>query len=97
MTKGKVMIEKDGWRIEQHVGTIMQALVVGLLAWSLKTNVETSAQIGVLQVEMRALQVVVNQGTADRYRGIDAARDMSVVWGELNRHSARIEKLESRR
>lgn len=84
------------WRLEQHIGTIMQVLIVGLLAWSLKTNVETTTQIGVLQAEVRNLQITVQQGTNDRYRGSDAARDLAAVWAELNRHAARMDGLESK-
>lgn len=84
------------WRLEQHVGTIMQVLIVALLGWSLKTNVETTTQIGVLQAEVRSLQTTVMQGTNDRYRASDAARDLAAVWGELNRHSARMDGLEAK-
>ena len=84
------------WRLEQHIGTIMQVLIVGLLAWSLKTNVETTTQIGVLQSEVRNLQTTVQQGTNDRYRGSDAARDFAPVWNELNRLSNRIDKIETK-
>lgn len=90
------MTDNQTWRIEQHVGTIMQALVIGLLAWSLKTNVDTSAQLGVLQAEVRALQTTVQQGTNDRYRGSDAARDLAAVWAELQRHSARMDGIENK-
>ena len=84
------------WRLEQHVGTIMQVLIVALLGWSLKTNVETTTQIGVLQAEVRSLQTTVMQGTNDRYRASDAARDLASVWGELQRHAARMDGLESK-
>lgn len=86
----------DSWRLEQHVGTIMQAAVIGLLAWSLKTNVELTNQVGILQVQVSSLQAAVSQGTTDRYRGSDAARDFSAVWAELNRHSVRMDGLESK-
>ena len=84
------------WRLEQHVGTIMQVLIVALLGWSLKTNVELTNQVGILQVQVSALQTTVAQGTNDRYRGSDAARDLAAVWGELNRHSARMDGLEAK-
>jgi len=79
------------------VGTIMQILIVGLLGWSLKTNVDTITQLGILQAEVRALQVTVNQGTQDRYRGVDAAKDFQSVWAELGRINVRVDKLESKR
>lgn len=86
----------NNWRLEQHIGTIMQIVIVGLLGWSLKTNVDTTTQIGILQAEVRALQASVSQGTTDRYRGADAARDLGAVWAELNRHALRMDKLEAK-
>jgi len=91
------MSDEDGFRLEQHIGTIMQIMVVGLLAWSLKTNVEMTTQIGILNVKVEALSTTVNQGTADRYRGSDAAKDFAGVWAEFNRVDSRLNKLESRR
>lgn len=90
------MTQDQTWRIEQHLGTIMQALVIGLLAWSLKTNVDTLTQLGVLQSEVRNLQATVAQGANDRYRGSDAARDLAALWAELNRHAVRMDGLESK-
>ena len=84
------------WRLEQHIGTVMQAAVIGLLAWSLKTNVDTQKDIGVLQAKLESLQLTVNQGTNDRYRGTDAARDFAAVWSELTRMDARISRCEAR-
>ncbi len=91
------MGSEDGFRLEQHIGTIMQIMVVGLLAWSLKTNVEMTTQMGILNVKVEALSTTVNQGTQDRYRGSDAAKDFAGVWAEMNRQDTRINKLENRR
>jgi hypothetical protein len=91
------MIAPVNSRFEQHIGTIMQAAVIGLLAWSLKTSVDLNQQVGILQVQVSSLQNTVTQGANDRYRGTDAARDFSAVWSEFNRQSQRIDKLESRR
>lgn len=90
------MSENEGFRLEQHIGTIMQILVVGLLAWSLKTNVEMTTQMGIVQVKLEALQSTVSQGAQDRYRGSDAAKDFAGVWAEFSRHDSRIQKLENR-
>lgn len=90
------MSDEDKFRLEQHIGTIMQILVVGLLAWSLKTNVEMVTQMGIVEVKLEALSAIVNQGTTDRYRSSDAAKDFSGVWAELNRHDSRLQKIESR-
>ena len=89
--------DKDGWRLEQHIGTLLQILVAGLLTWSLKTNVDTRYEIGVLQTQVASLQSVVNQGTTDRYRGSDAARDMAAIWAEFSRQAARIDRCEGKR
>jgi hypothetical protein len=91
------MSDEDKFKLEQHIGTIMQIMVVGLLAWSLKTNVELTTQIGILNVKVEALSATVNQGTTDRYRGSDAAKDFAGVWAEFNRVDSRLNKLESRR
>ena len=74
----------------------MPVMVVGLLAWSLKSNVELTTQMGIVQAKIENLQVTVSQGTQDRYRGADAAKDFASVWGELARHDARLNKLESK-
>jgi len=89
------MAVNDGFRLEQHIGTIMQILVVGLLAWSLKTNVELTTQMSVVQVKLESLQSAVSQGATDRDRGV--AKDFAGVWAELGRQEARINKLEARR
>lgn len=86
----------NDWRLEQHVGTIMQILVIGLLGWSLKTNVDTRSEIAVLQAKVEAMNATITQGTTDRYRGVDAARDLAAVWAEINRHSARMDKFEAK-
>lgn len=86
----------NDWRLEQHVGTVMQALVIGLLAWSLKTNVDMRAEIAVLNAKVEAMSTTIAQGTTDRYRGTDAARDLAAVWAELSRQSSRMDKLESK-
>lgn len=85
------------WRFEQHVGTIMQVLVIGLLGWSLKTSVDMRTEIGVLQVKVEALQVSVGQGTNDRYRAADAMRDFAAVWAEIQRLDARLQRCEQKR
>lgn len=90
------MSDEGGIRLEQHIGTLMQILVVALLGWSLKTNVEMTTQMGIVQVKLEALQTTVNQGTQDRYRGSDAAKDFANVWTEINRIEVRIQKIESR-
>lgn len=85
------------WRFEQHVGTIMQVLVIGLLGWSLKTSVDMRTEIGVLQAKVESLQTTVTQGTNDRYRGTDAARDLAAVWAEIQRLDVRMQRCEQRR
>lgn len=87
---------ESGWRLEQHVGTILQVMVVGLLGWSLKTSVDLRSEIGILQAKVEAMQTTMAQGTNDRYRGTDAARDFQAVWGELGRLGTRMERCEER-
>lgn len=91
------MSDEDGFRLEEHIGTIMQIIVVALLGWSLKTNVELTTQMGIVQAKLESLQSTVNQGSQDRYRSMDAAKDFSAVWAQLSRMETRIEKVEARR
>lgn len=90
------MSDESGFRLEQHISTIMQIMVVGLLAWSLKSNVELTTQMGIVQAKIENLQATVSHGAQDRYRGTDAAKDFSAVWAELSRHDSRLSKLETR-
>ena len=91
------MNDDNTFRLEQHIGTIMQVMVVGLLAWSLKSNVELTTQMGIVEAKIENLQVTVNQGANDRYRGSDAAKDFSGVWAEMARLDARVSRIEGRK
>ena len=80
--------------MEQHIGTILQIMVIGLLGWSLVTTVDLRTDIGVMKAKMEAVQTTLSQGTSDRYRGSDAARDFKSTWDEINRIETRIKVLE---
>lgn len=73
------MERKAGLRIEQHIGTILQIMVVALLAWSLSTTQSLTGDMAVLKVKVESLTATLNQGTNDRYRGADAAKDFAAV------------------
>jgi hypothetical protein len=90
------MSESDRFRFEQHIGTIMQIMVEELLAWSLKSNVELTTQMGIVQAKIEYLQATVSQGTSDQYHSTDAAKDMSAIWSEFSRYDVRINKLENK-
>ena len=91
------MERRAGTRLEQHIGMILQIMVVGLLGWSLTTSLGMSQDVAVLKVEVRGLQTSMNQGTTDRYRGADAARDFSAIRQEMLHLEKRISELESKR
>ena len=80
--------------MEQHIGTILQVTVIGLLGWSLVTTVDLRTDIGIMKSKMESVQVTLAQGTSDRYRGSDAARDFKIVWEEFNRHDSRLKTIE---
>ena len=80
--------------MEQHIGTILQVTVIGLLGWSLVTTVDLRTDIGIMKAKMEAVQATLAQGTSDRYRGSDAVRDLKIVWDEFNRHDMRLKTLE---
>ncbi len=83
-------------KLEQHIGTIMQIMVIGLLGWSLKTSVDLSSQVSVLLVRVTALETLVQQGANDRYRSTDAVRDLAAVRTEMGYIERRVNKLEAR-
>jgi hypothetical protein len=81
--------------IEQHIGTVLQIMVVGLLAWTLSATVGLTTDVGVLKAKLEAVQTTLTQGTNDRYRGSDAARDFKAVDLEMERMHRRITVLET--
>jgi len=87
---------EGGFRLEQHIGTILQLMVLGLLSWSLNTTVSLRTEVGVLQAKLEAMQGIISQGTNDRYRGADARRDFDAVWAEMNRFEKRMSACETR-
>lgn len=54
-------------RIEQHIGTILQVMVIGLLAWSLSTTVSLRTDVGILQVQISTVNGTLAQAVNDRY------------------------------
>jgi polyhydroxyalkanoate synthesis regulator phasin len=45
---------------------------------------------------MNSLTSTINQGTNDRYRGTDAAKDFAAVREEMSRLERRVNKLEDK-
>lgn len=83
--------------LEQHIGTLLQLVVVGLLAWSLQTTQSLSNDVAVLKSQVALLSATLNQGTSDRYRGADAARDFGRVDHDIRRLDERLLRLETRK
>ena len=83
--------------IEQHIGTILQVGVVGLMAWSLMTTQSMSKDVEVLKVRIEAMATTMNQGSNDRYRGTDAARDFASIRQEMQFLERRLVTLEGRK
>jgi hypothetical protein len=69
-------------------------MVVALLAWSLSTTMSLTKDVEVLKVQMSSLTQTINQGTNDRYRGTDAARDFAAVRDEMIRLDRRLQRIE---
>ena len=88
------MTQQQKSMLEQHIGTLLQIMVVALLGWSLNTSVALRTEVSVLQTQMSALQTTLAQGANDRYRGTDAARDFSATWDSINRLSNRVSAAE---
>jgi uncharacterized protein YaaN involved in tellurite resistance len=88
---------RSGMRLEQHVGTILQIMVVALLGWSLTATQNMSQDVAVLKVKVESLQTSITQGTNDRYRADDARRDFASVRQEIQHIEKRIYDLEMKR
>lgn len=91
------MERRTGSRLEQHIGTILQVTVVALLAWSLTTTQRMSEEVAVLKVKVEALSMTLQQGSNDRYRGTEAARDFAAIRQEMQFMDRRIQTLEARK
>ena len=53
-------------RIEQHISTILQVMVIALLGWSLSTTVSLKTDVDVLKTQVSMLNNTIQQGVADR-------------------------------
>ncbi len=82
--------------VERHAGTIMQALVIGLLAWTGLSLVTIQKDVAILQTEIMALKTTMIQGTNDRYRSMDAAKDFAAVYRELENRDRACQELTDR-
>ena len=71
-------------------------MVVALLAWSLTTTQTLTGDMAVLKVKVESLTAALNQGTNDRYRGADAAKDFAAVRSEMAYLERRIATLENK-
>lgn len=91
------MERRSGSRLEQHIGTILQVTVVALLAWSLTTTQRMSEEVAVLKVKVEALSLSLSQGSSDRYRGSEAARDFAAIRQEMQFLERRVQAIEGRK
>lgn len=94
--QGEIMERRVGIRLEQHIGTILQIMVVALLAWSLSTTQTLTGDMAVLKVKVESLTTTLNQGTSDRYRGADAVKDFAAIRSEMSYLERRIATLENK-
>lgn len=79
--------------IEQHLGTIMQVMVIGLLGWSLSTTVAMNREMGEFKATVIMLQSSIGAMTNDRYRASDATRDHAAIWADIQRTNSQIKEL----
>lgn len=88
--------EPQGTNLEKHVGVILQAVVVGLLAWSLNTTQNLNESVTVLKTQMTALQGLAREATSDRYRTSDADRDRARLDRDIQSLEVRVMRLEGK-
>jgi hypothetical protein len=53
--------------LEQHIGTVLQVMVIALLGWSLNTTVSLRSDVSVLQAQLSAVTSQLAQANTDRY------------------------------
>ena len=88
---GMTMQQKSA--IEQHLGTIMQVMVIGLLGWSLSTTVAMNREMGEFKATVIMLQASLGTMTNDRYRASDATRDHAAIWADIQRTNSQLKEL----
>ena len=88
---GMTMQQKSA--IEQHLGTIMQVMVIGLLGWSLSTTVAMNREMGEFKATVIMLQSRLGAMTNDRYRASDATRDHAAIWADIQRTNSQLKEL----
>lgn len=88
--------EKPASLLEQHVGTIMQTVVLGMLGWTLVSMVDMQKDVAVVQTQIESLIATVEFGANDRYRGADALRDFAAVARRIDAVERRLDKVEER-
>ncbi len=96
MSTDEIVERRHGMLLEQHIGTILQVTVVALLGWSLMTTQNMTSDMAVLKVKVETLTFTFNQGTNDRYRGTDAAKDFAAVRQEIQYLERRTSALEAK-
>jgi hypothetical protein len=79
--------------LEQHLGTIMQVMVIGLLGWSLSTTVAMNREMGEFKATVIMLQASLGAMTNDRYRASDATRDHAAIWADIQRTNTQLKEL----
>jgi hypothetical protein len=87
---------RQGSILEQHIGTILQIAAVSLLGWSLMTTQSMTNDMAALKVKVETLTYTINQGTNDRYRGTDAAKDFAGVRNEIQFLERRVTAIEGK-
>lgn len=83
-------------KIEQHLGTIVQAVMIALLIWTGQSLLSLREQVAVMRVELTALQLIIQQGQNNRYSQADASRDLARVYIDMGRLEKRMEAIENK-
>lgn len=78
--------------IEQHLQTIITAVLLALLLWTGNTLLDIRQKVTTLEVQVQVMQSQLQSGVDDRFRGSDWRREKEILDDRFKRIEAEIDK-----
>lgn len=87
--------DRTTWRMEQHIGTIMQAVVITLLVWFGNSTVQLREEVRGLKTQIAAMQGAAEKES--RHFDESTQRDRDNLKDEIRRLESRVSRCEEGR